>query len=319
MKRFTAFLFVFLLAVPALARDARPKLKRLPSGSLKVERVSNPRETALRLVAQLRQPVQKRGPGAEAVIVNRSARALVIPVAGNVRGQGGTHFKSDVTLANWNEADQRVGILWLPNGNPDGLDAFETTLEGVSIITHEDFVGGLLDFEGLGSLIFRPIDSEGDADLDGAIDAYSRVWTPQPGSAGTVSQPFAAVEPSYMTDEDAGIILGLRQDAQFRTNYGILNLSGDDLTFELDIFAEAGQDPATRTVTVPSLSMILTNIPSGDFGPLSIGLSLPNAPAEEYTWLGFASSTDNTTGDGWVSLVANPYDDDRLDETETEQ
>lgn len=316
MKRFTAFLFVFLLAIPAFAREARPKLKRVPAGTVKVERVSNPREKALRLIGQLRQPQQKRGPGTEAVIINRSARALVIPTAGNVRGQGGTHFKSDVTLANWNEADQIVGVMWLPNGNPEGLDLFVMMLEGQSIMTEEDFVGGFLDVEGLGSLIFLPLDAASDVDLDAAIDAYSRVWTPQPGSSGTVSQPFAAVEPSYMTNEEAGIILGLRQDAQFRTNYGILNLSGDDLTFELDIFAEAGQDPATRTVTVPSLSMILTSIPSGDFGPLSIGLSLPNAPLEEFTWLGFASSTDNTTGDGWVSLVANPYDDDRLDEIE---
>jgi len=247
------------------------------------------------------------------VVINRFERGLVIPSVGNVRGQGGTHFKSDVTFANWNEADQRVGILFFPNGNTGPVRTFDMTLQGRSIITEEDFVGGLLDVDGLGAVLLLPIDDGGEPDPNGAIDAYSRVWTPQPGTSGTVSLPFPGVEPSYMANEDAGIILGLRQDTNFRTNYGILNLSEDDLTFELDVFSETGEDPATRTVTVPTLSLLQTSIPGGDFGPLSIGLSVPNPPENEYTWLGFASSTDNTTGDGWVSIVANPFDDDQLD------
>jgi hypothetical protein len=316
MKRITALLFILVLAIPAFARDARPKLKRLAPGSLKVERLANPRAHALRILRQAREAT--KNPGAEAIIVNRSARALVIPAAGNVPGQGGTHFRSDITFANWNSEDQLLGIMWLPNGNPDGLELMVTMMPALSIFTEEDFVGGFMDLEGLGSIILFPLAGEaGDFDPDAAIDAYSRIWTPQPGATGTVSQPFPAVEPDYMTNEEAGIILGLRQDAGYRTNYGILNISEDDLTFELDIFAEGGQDPETRTITVPSLSMIQTSIPGGNFGPLSIGLSLPTPPTiNDFTWLGFASSTDNFTGDGWVSIVANPWDDDRLDEVE---
>lgn len=312
-------MFVLALAIPAFARDARPKLTRLPSGTLKANahRVANPRAFALRVLREAREAAQK--PGAEAVIINRSARALVIPAAGNVRGAGGEHFRSDVTFANWNESEQLLGIMWLPNGNPGGLELLVTTMPELSIITEEDFVGGFMDLEGLGTIILFPLSGpEGDFDPDAAIDAYSRIWTPQPGLAnGTVSQPFPAVEPDFMTNEEAGIILGLRQDSGYRTNYGIVNISEDDLTFELDIFAEGGQDPETRTITVPSLSMIHTAIPGGVFGPLSVGLSLPTPPTiNEFTWIAYASSTDNFTGDGWVSIVANPWDDDRLDESE---
>jgi hypothetical protein len=30
-------------------------------------------------------------------------------------------------------------------------------------------------------------------------------------------------------------------------------------------------------------------------------------------WAAYASSTDNTTGDGWVSIAARDYGDDELD------
>lgn len=325
MKRITALLFVLLLAIPAFARDARPKLNRLASGTLKAkaQRVENPRAFALRVLRQAREAGKRQPgqPGSEAIIINRSARALVIPGAGNLRGQNGTHFRSDITFANWNEQEQLLGIMWLPQGTPDGLELFITMMPELSIVTEEDFVGGFMDVEGLGAIILFPLSGPGgDFDPDAAIDATSRIWTEQAGlTAGTVSQQFSAVEPSYMTNEEAGVILGLRQGEGFRTNYGIVNISEDDLTFELDIFAEDGEDPETRTVTVPSLSMMQTSIPSGSFGQLSIGLFLPAPPtSNEFTWLAYASSTDNITGDGWVSLVANPFDDDRLDETEDE-
>jgi len=31
------------------------------------------------------------------------------------------------------------------------------------------------------------------------------------------------------------------------------------------------------------------------------------------SWAAYASSTDNTTGDGWVSIAARDYGDDELD------
>jgi len=317
MKRFTTLLLVLVFAVPIFARSARPKLTRVAANALTVERMPDARARTFHALRQSRAAAAQKGvPRTNAVIINRSARALVIPAAGSVQGNGGTFFRSDVTLANWNDRDQILGIVWVPNGDPAGVEFLLTSLPPLSIVTAEDFVGDFLELTGLGAIVLFPLANEaGDFDETAAIDAFSRIWTPQPNATGTVSQPFPAVEPDYMTNQDAGIVLGLRQDAQYRTNFGLVNISEDNLTFEVDVLAEEGTAPATRTVTVPSLGMVQQSIASGTFGPLSLGVTVPNPPAGEYTWIAFASSTDNTTGDGWVSIVANPFDDAALEET----
>lgn len=319
MKRIGVLLVVLALTLPAFARSARrPQLRTLPAGSIHAERMPDARPRAAHLLAQARAAARP-APGTCAIIENRSARALVLPVAGSAAGANGTYFRSDVTFANWNDREQVVGLIWLPNGNPDGIDLFSFVLPATSIVTEQDFVGQFLELSGLGSVIIIPITPEGDLDDDGAIDMYSRIWTPQPNATGTVSQPFPGVEPSFLTFEEEAVILGLRQDAQYRTNFGLLNLSEVDLTFELTVLTEDGGSPAVQTYTVPSMSMIQQGIPAGAFGQLSLGLSLTQVPDEEFTWMAYASSTDNITGDGWVSIAANPWDDERLDEHESEQ
>jgi hypothetical protein len=274
----------------------------------------------MRLLRQARDAAAKRDVGSQAIIVNRSARALVIPAAGSAAGANGTFFRSDVTMANWNDTPQLIGLIWLPNGNPAGMSIGLTALPELSIVTERDFVSEVLEETGVGTIILLPLQADGqDLAPDAAIDAFSRIWTPQPNASGTVSQPFPAVEPSYLTNEEEGVILGLRQDAQYRTNVGIVNISDADLVFELSVLTENGAAPVVERITVPSLSMLQRPIPAGAFGQLSLGLTVENAPGDEFTWIAYASSTDNISGDGWVSIAANPWDDEQLDDVEPGQ
>lgn len=316
MKRRSVLLFVLVLAVPMYARNARlPKLRTVSPASLHVERMPNARARARQLLAQMRAAEQRKVTPS-AIITNRSARAMVLPAAGSLQGANGTFFRSDVTFANYSEEDQTIAAMWLPNGDPEGFELFFLLLPDASILTAEDFVGDYLELTGLGSLILLPLDPESeDFDPDAAIDIYSRIWTPQPNASGTVSQPFPGVEPEYMTNEEEGVVLGLRQDAQYRTNFGILNLGEDDLTFSMTVLSEDHPD-VERSVTVPSLSMVQTGIPEGDHGLLSLAFELTSTPTTEFTWVAYGTSTDNITGDGWVSIVANPWDDAQLDENE---
>ncbi|HEX3108092.1 MAG TPA: hypothetical protein VHU41_03280, partial [Thermoanaerobaculia bacterium] len=55
------------------------------------------------------------------------------------------------------------------------------------------------------------------------------------------------------------------------------------------------------TVTVPAFSMIQTNLPSGNYGNLYVIFTPPNDVTGTDSWTAYASSTDNGTGDGWVS------------------
>ena len=116
-----------------------------------------------------------------------------------------------------------------------------------------------------------------------------RIWTPQPGSTGTVSQSFPAVSLFDSVDNFTAFALGLRQDASYRTNVGVVNL-----------------DSAVHTWTITSLNTnatmtLQTGVPAsfaGTSGNLSLTYDVPDT---NFTWSAYASSVDNVTGDGWVS------------------
>lgn len=312
IRRSTVLILTVLFVIPVFARETRRSLKTFAAPA-KAQFRKLPRDPHRleRLVPQLRQSAV----GTAAISDNRSTRAVVIPAAGNAPGNKGTYFRSDVTLVNLNDFSQDVMAIWMPNGNPDAAEAFVSTIDSGPPVTYEDFVGASLELSGIGALLFLPIDAEENFDPDGALDVYSRIWSPaQSGAAGTFSQPFPGVDMFHLDGNYEALILGLRQDAGYRTNYGIVNMSEVDLPFLVTIFNNEGGVATEFEVTVRAGEMILRSIPSGAFGNINLLVSVEeDIPNDDFQWTTFASSTDNNTGDGWVSIGAKPYDDDDLD------
>lgn len=314
MKRVTLTVMLVLFALPLVARPARRSMPRPARvAELQSWKLDSPKALARKLLSQ----ETTKGVGSDAIIINRSARALVIPAAGSAAGANGTFFRTDLTIANWNDEAQIIAVFWVPNGNPDGFDGVGVIVPAGPPSTVEDFVGTILEKTGVGSLILIPVVGQGEVELDedAAIDAFSRIWTPQPNSTGTVSQPFPGVEPDFMTGEYEAMILGLRQDEGYRTNYGILNLSDVPLPFVVTVFPEENPGAWVETnVTLQPMSMIQTSIPAGAHGLLTLAVNVDaDIDGDDFTWVTWASSTDNKTGDGWVSIGANPWSDDDLD------
>jgi len=308
MRKVAVVVVASLCAVSLLARPVRRPART--AVAVDIREVAAGREQGARLRAQMQSSV-----GATAVIQNRSARAIVIPAAGSTRGQGGTFFRSDVTLVNWNADDQHLKLTWSPSGNPIGTTEFDITIPAGLPFTLEDFVGAYLHKSGVGSLTFIPVDDGGDRDEDAAFDAYSRIWTPQPNAIGTVSQPFPGVDYDQLDGDYEAAILGLRQDAGYRTNYGIVNNTNRDVHFTVTVVPDAAAPPyAEIPVRVSARSMVQSSLPPGNFGKLTLFVSIDDdIPESSFSWAAFASSTDNVTGDGWVSIGAQPDDDDGLD------
>jgi hypothetical protein len=264
-----------------------------------------------RLIAQLKtlphRATTNKGTHASAILDSVSARYVVIPAAGSVAGAGGLFFKSDVTLVNYSAVSQQVlAGLWA-QGSTNTLNPanYKTiTLQPNSFMTVQDFVGTTLGLSNaLGSLILIPYTGTA-IDPNGAIDAFSRIYTKQPGSTGTVSQPFDGIDPDFFSVQlvDEAAALGLRQDADFRTNFGIVNVEGIDHVFNVTFKGE--KMTTTTTVTVKAFGMIQQAIPAGDYGAVQVIIQLTDAGTNFVTWIGYASSTDNVTGDGWVSLAS---------------
>jgi len=263
-----------------------------------------------------RRAAHASGVHASAIADSVSARAFIIPAAGSLAAGGGAlFFRSDVTLVNYRNTPQQVLAGFWAQGSTNTIDPanFKTiTLPPGQFVTVQDFVATALGKSGLGTLIFIPYTGT-DFDPNGAIDGFSRIYTKQPGSTGTVSQPFDAVDPDTQSLQyvDEAIALGLRQDTDFRTNFGIVNVDGSDHVYKVSFVGEKLQ--TTVTVTVKAYGMIQQAIPAGDYGAVSILFQLTDAGNNFVSWVGYASSTDNITGDGWVSLASADLSPSELD------
>src|SRR5438128_1259925 len=122
-----------------------------------------------------------------------AAAQILIPAAGNLAGGNGTFFKSDITIFNDRSVDQKVLIQWLPQGGSPPQISPIVTIKSFSGIISEDFVGNILSQTGLGAILLTPLKSDNTFDPNSALIVTSRIWTPQPGTTGTASQSFPAV------------------------------------------------------------------------------------------------------------------------------
>jgi len=229
---------------------------------------------------------------------------FLIPVAGNVQGANGTYFQSDVTLANWKTSSQDVLLAWLPQGL-DGTSgpSFRLTLPPSTVSTAttiRDLIGKL-GLYGVGSLVVIAIGADENLDPAGAIDGFSRIWTRQPGSSGSVSQSFAAISTDALREQDDAIALGLRQDDEFRTNVAIVNLDTQPRQFL--VVARGDEGGATTTVDVPALSIVQVALPEQARGAITVTFH-PVGGTTAFSWAACGSSIDNVTGDSWFSVAA---------------
>lgn len=321
MRKMALVFSLLVLSLPIYARNPS-RLSRMTAvnpATLVIAPVDA--DLPARLLGQLkagavaRRAALRPGVHASAIVDSVSTRALIIPAAGSVAGGGGTFFRSDVTLVNYGSAPEQVlAGLWV-QGTTNSLNPanYKTiTLQPNSFVTIQDFVvNGLGLSNALGALVFLPYTGTA-LDPNAAVDGFSRIYTKQPGSTGTVSQPFEAVDPDFFSAQllDEGISLGLRQDADFRTNFGIVNTDSSDHVFKLTFMGE--KLTTTLTITVKAFGMIQQAIPAGDYGALQVVFQVTDAGNNIVTWVGYASSTDKVTGDGWVSLASADMTPDDL-------
>jgi photosystem II stability/assembly factor-like uncharacterized protein len=219
---------------------------------------------------------------------------VVLPVAGTVSGPG-TTYTTDVTLTNSRDVAQDVIVSWLPRAAGDVL-SFHLALPPSSdaatdgIVTIPDFAGAF-GISGLGSLVIAGVDSKGDADPNGAISASADIWSHPADQRAPFSQHLDAIARRTALGHTQARITELRQDAAFRTNAGIVNLSAQTHSFVLTISGERGTNELTATI--PPFALLQVALPDGDYGVLTITIT-----ADASTdWGAYASTIDRATGE----------------------
>lgn len=288
-----ASLLALALALPSLAAPKAGKtrsLAGLKQGQLK--RIAAPAgaPTKLRQLPGLLNRVR-----ANVITAESSEPAFVFPIAGSIAGAFGTFYRTEITLINYLDDDQVIGVAWLPinQDNTDG-DFEYFTAPGGEWASYEDFVGEVLDKTGLGAVMIIAFDGNGEVDDFAEIDGTSRIWTASNG--GQASQTFPAVSLVDSVDDFTAVALGLRHGNGFRSNAGVLNL--DTVPHTWNVFGGNGGE---FNITVPPLSVVQVAVPANfptSNGFLVLGF---DTTGTDFTWSAYASSNDNVTGDGWVS------------------
>lgn len=276
-------------AIASSLEAAKPTITRLPDGE------------GARLI-QRRAEMIRQDRATNAIFIDASTSDFIIPSAGSLEGGGGTFFRSDITIINHENAEREIAIVWLARNSTVGIDAptFQLTMPRgpLTIVTFHDMVGQELGLTGLGALWFTGVDEFGEPDFSANIDGFSRIWTPQPNSTGTVSQQFPAATVVNLLTETDVYALGLRQDANFRSNIGIVNLESIPLDFQVVLIGDGVN--IARDVTVPAFGMVHSAAPAGNHGDFMV-IFIP--PSDDFIfWTAYATSNDNLTGDGWVAL-----------------
>lgn len=231
---------------------------------------------------------------------------MLIPAAGSTPGANGTYFRSDIAIVNLLARTQTVRLEWLPQNGTSGVTRF-VDISAASGIRSADFVAEVLGTTGLGSIVVTAMTgTTGTVDSTGRLVVNDRIWTPQPGTAGTTSQSFPVIPVNTINTPLAALFAvggGPAPDnpEQYRVNVGIVNLDPvNSQTFS--IFVPGPIEPVPVIVTVAPRSM--TQVPFGGGLAPSTQLIVQNTTSGTRTnnWIAYQSTVNNVTGDAWSEL-----------------
>ncbi|HEX6086266.1 MAG TPA: hypothetical protein VF266_17175 [Thermoanaerobaculia bacterium] len=241
---------------------------------------------------------------AEVIVPQTGAARVWVPVAGSAQGANGTFFRSEISVTNLRNANQRVRVYWLPQGATGSSQPLQTYDIPVGRgFSSDDFVDRLLQQSGLGAIEIVGVTNTGALDPQAVLHVTSRIWTPRPdGGDGTMSQTFPAVIAGASAASDIKDIFGMRRGNQYRLNVGVLNPSATTQRFRIVVTIDGPSGVNTETVEVDVLSRSIQQvlIPGTSTGVAYVRVEdLGGGAGDWQTW---ASSVDNQSGDAWSQM-----------------
>ncbi len=251
----------------------------------------------------------------------------IIPVVARTAGVGGTQWVSDLTVYNTTSSTLDVGIQFFPADRDNVLDP---TLPDRFVLAP----GETRFFPDVLSSVFGiDTDSKGvlivttDENLiatnpeDAQILAVSRTYNTG-GGAGTYGQTVNSLLIAMSGSAQLPLIVtGVRNDDEFRSNLGVVNLSFvEPVTIHYRVLDADGAGIATGTRNLPRTSLkqwSLTQLGVGSIdGPMTVQVWLdpsdgapdPCVVDDPNIIMAYVSKVDNATGDGEF-LYASPLEE----------
>jgi hypothetical protein len=238
----------------------------------------------------------KSGPG----VKNRTKAtvtdpAIYIAATAHVSGALNTNWRTDVELHNPGTTEARVEVAMLVRGqaNPTPETRTFTVAAGTSMRL-EDILSSSFSFDGAAALRLTV--------LEGDIIATSRTYNLT--DSGTYGQ-FAGSVPgshAFVTGEQA-VLMQLTRSVPittgFRTNVGMVNLSGVDITLDLEFYSADGTQLGTESYTLRPYEFIQKDkiFREVTSGSVEDGYIIMSSSTADARFLAYATTVDNRTGD----------------------
>jgi photosystem II stability/assembly factor-like uncharacterized protein len=212
----------------------------------------------------------------------KTGHTLWIPAAAHTEGVGGVPWRTDLSLANVGVPDVIAKLTFV---GPDGTETstFLHVPKGWTI-TYPDVVVDQLDSEGPGAI---RIEADG-----GYLMATSRTFASTVD--GTYGQGIPGVAENDAFDAgESGLLPGLRQDDDFRSNIGFVNISEAPLQVTVSARAAGGEELASRTYSLDGQSWFQANQPF----PTGTAFAVFESDSADAAYLAYASVVDSATDD----------------------
>ena len=238
-------------------------------------------------------------------VPSATSNTLIIPSVGHLDGTN-THWQSDIRISNTATASQKYTLTFNPSDN-SGVKQTNITIDPGATTALDDIVKnwygvGTLGESGNGVLSIAPITSKLGQQLTSTV-ASSRTY--DVSSTGTLGQYIPAIPfGSFIgkaANNAAATILSLQQVAQsaaYRTNFGIVEGSGQPASVLLSIFDPTGNKLKDLTFDVgPNQQLQLNSLLATN------GITLNDGRVEAKVLSGggkitaYASVVDNQTND----------------------
>ena len=221
--------------------------------------------------------------------------SYLLPSSARAPGAHGAFYTTDLTIANRGATDAGFTIQFLGH-DADGRTGPTSTLRLASnrAVTYTDVLGSLFGVTtGYGAI---RITSD-----SASLKVAGLTSTPPPDGRGSVGQSVPAfTDASYATPASPRSLIGLREDATFRTNLVLANASDFAVQVVLSLVGSDGVTLGTATRDLPPLGM--TQVPSvvtalgGASGTRDAVLVVAPTTAGAQV-AAYATVTDNATND----------------------
>ncbi len=222
---------------------------------------------------------------------------LFVPAAASAPGANGTYWSTTLWAINPNDVEVRLDGAFLPAGqdNSGALASLRaiTTIPAHGATEVTDVVAAL-GGSGAGGLFLRVVDAAtGDSPPEG-IDVVTYTFTPSSSGGGNYGQGIPAVTPG---EKESVRCPGVRHDGSFRTNVGVLNTSGEQISVEVEIRGTDGTVLGSESWTLPPYGQRQESVASLGVTGLVAGYAVVTRTAGSGGFRAYLSRVDNATGD----------------------